>query len=103
MGFIHDSRMETRGKVTQGVGWGNHSRKSTMITIVIPRHLIRCKTVVSTTVVRTQGLGAPINPVRVVDWVVVMTVMRVEAGRTRTSRGGPYSPTLQGTHLHFCT
>jgi hypothetical protein len=33
--------------------------KSTMITIVIPSHLIRCKTVVSTTVVRTQGLGAP--------------------------------------------
>jgi hypothetical protein len=35
--------------------------------------------------------------------VVVMAVMRVEAGRSRTSRGGPYSPTLQGTHLHFCT
>ena len=31
MGFIHiDSRKETRGKVTQGEGWENHSRKSSL-------------------------------------------------------------------------
>jgi hypothetical protein len=66
---------------------------------VIPSYLIWCKTVVSTTVVRTQGLGADHKSRKGVDWVVVvvvvMAVVHVQSGRTQTCRSGPYLSTLQ--------
>lgn len=88
-----------------GRALGKHSRKSsprtksTIMIIVIPSYSIRCKTVVSTTAVRTQGLGADHKSRKGCGLGSGDGGMRVESGRTRTCRSGPYSSALQGTHL----